>query len=754
MENYIWLFGENRGNTANNNSFYLWKEVCNIKDGIDKYFVMVKNKQNKKVYRTLSRNEKKKVLWKNSIKHWIKYRNADMLFVSLSYVDVKPKTLFKIKLARKGLSAPLVYLQHGITAMKKLGYRSNSYWNNMFRFVYYNINIKDALIQENNFADYQLKYGVYFPRYKELLRKYDEYQKNRTDNTKTILWFLTWREYFGDNEETKKFLNKIGSTVGDYKIKKLLESGEYKLKICLHQFFDDEKIKILTKGLKDVPIEIVTPKEIDVMDEIAKNDILITDYSSVAFDFAFLNKKVILYQPDLKEYSKYRAFYNTEEISKYSVTKASSLIKELLSENKKNEFLRSAFPEKIDYDYVRKGQHIEELYNYFADIQKNDITFIGYNFYGKGGTVNATKALTEGLLKQGKLVKLISLKKHTWKADFPGGLNVKCFFYPRGNKIINCMKLGLSIPKWGRTFKLDPNKKYLIPYIESALKRTLNRIHSRTVVSTRESLHPYLKNAKSKAIKKKIYFFHTDYKVLEEQFVGLIDKLKTIELENAIFVTQNAKENYEQHLNYKNYKNCIVVPNCLEDNKIVKEEEIKPIKAKRKIRAVYLLRVSKDRIKDLENLINFAKYLKEHNDTKIHIDVYGKGDYEEEFIKLIEKEKVEKYIEFKGVTEDVKETLKDYDCMIDFSLNHSFGMTYIEAILNGKMLFAMKNGGSLEVLKDMPYCYIKSYDDLYEKLKNINKITIDDLKNNYRIINEKFSQENACKKFINYINKE
>ena len=50
MENYIWLFGENRGNTANNNSFYFWKEVCNIKDGIDKYYVMYKNKQNKKVY--------------------------------------------------------------------------------------------------------------------------------------------------------------------------------------------------------------------------------------------------------------------------------------------------------------------------------------------------------------------------------------------------------------------------------------------------------------------------------------------------------------------------------------------------------------------------------------------------------------------------------------------------------------------------------------------------------------------------------
>ena len=756
MENYIWLFGENRGNTANNNSFYLWKEVCNIKDGIDKYFVMVKNKQNKKVYRTLSRSEKKKILWKNSIRHWLKYKKADMLFVTLSFVDVKPKTLFKIKLARKGLSAPLIYLQHGTLGIKKIGYKGNSYWNNMFRFVYYNPDIKNVLMEENEFEDYQLMYGVYHPRYQELLKKNDYYKEiNKNRKHKYILWFITWREYFGDNNETKRFLNQLEQTINNYKLNKFLKEKKYRLKICLHQFFDKEKIDMLTKHLDRTSIEIVSPKDIDVMDEIAKNDILITDYSSLGFDFTFLNKKVIIYQPDAKVYSKYRDFYYPEEIEKNAITTQKGLVDELIADdNKINMFFRSKFPETIDHEYVRNGKHIIDMYNYFSDLQKNDITFIGYNFYGKGGTVNATKALTEGLLKQGKLVKLISLKKHTWKADFPGGLNVKCFFYPRGNKIINCIKLGLSIPKWGRAFKYDPNKKYLIPYIESALKRKLNTIHSNTVVSTRESLHLYLKKAKSKSIKNKIYFFHTDYKVLQEQFVGLIDKLKTIKLENAIFVTQNAKQNYEKHLNYNNYKNSIVIENCLECNKIIREEEIKPIKAKRKVKAVYLLRVSKDRIKDLENLINFAKYLKEHNDTKIHIDVYGKGDYEEEFIKLIEKEKVEKYIEFKGVTEDVKETLKDYDCMIDFSLNHSFGMTYIEAILNGKMLFAMKNGGSLEVLNDMPYCYIESYDDLYEKLKNLNKIKLEDLKNNYRIINDKFSQEKVTKKFIDYINKE
>ena len=45
---YIWLFGENNGNTMNNNSYYFWKHVVSRNDEIEKYFVVKKiNKINK-----------------------------------------------------------------------------------------------------------------------------------------------------------------------------------------------------------------------------------------------------------------------------------------------------------------------------------------------------------------------------------------------------------------------------------------------------------------------------------------------------------------------------------------------------------------------------------------------------------------------------------------------------------------------------------------------------------------------------------
>ena len=66
--NYIWIFGENHGASAENNSYYFWKQVVNKEDGIDKYIVFEKNPNMKSIYNTFSEHEKKFVLWKNSKK--------------------------------------------------------------------------------------------------------------------------------------------------------------------------------------------------------------------------------------------------------------------------------------------------------------------------------------------------------------------------------------------------------------------------------------------------------------------------------------------------------------------------------------------------------------------------------------------------------------------------------------------------------------------------------------------------------------
>jgi len=754
MNKYVWLLGENLGQTTNNNSYYFWDHIISKpEDEIDKYLILEKNKKNKEFVKQLSNDKKKYVIWRNSLKHWKFYRLSDMLLVSLSYKDVLPtKLLWKnVKMAIK---RPVIYLQHGTLGMKRLGYTGKSYDNNMFKFVLYNKKIINQFSKDNKFRDYQLYYGEFHPRYKELVKKFQQYQREE-NLQRQILWFMTWREYFGENKETKNYIENIKKIIENPKLQGYLKKQNVKLKICLHQFFDTEKKRYLQENIQGAYVEIVHPSDVDVMDELAKSEKLITDYSSVGFDFTILNKPVILYQPDIENYLKERPLYCTlDELNKNNIKTITGLINEIINENTPiNNFFKDRLPDNIDFDYLKSGKQIDQMYEEFKKYQLNKVTFIGYNFYGRGGTVSATRSLAEGLLEQGYLVELLSLKKNRSRVEFPNGLNVKTIFRENSKKPQDLIKrlLFYKMDKFKGYFKYDGNKKYLIPYISFALKRKLNKIKSNTVVSTRESIHLYLREAKSENIKNKIYFFHTSPTVLKEQFIGLIDKLKEVQIENAAFVTDLVRIQYEEELQYKNYNNYVIVGNSLESNGTIEKEKIKSVLPKKIYNGIYLVRVSKDRIEDLNNLIKFGRYLKDKKVKNIKVDVFGTGDYVEQFKQLLEDEKLDKYICYKGLTTSPTTEIRKYDCLIDFSLNHSFGMTYLEGIFNGKKVFAMKNKGSLEVLADIPNSYINSYEDLVQSIKELPKISKKELIQNYEKMEAKYSRDVTSKDFVNLL---
>ena len=239
--NFIWLFGENLAATSNNNSYYFWKQVVRRRDGIDKYIVLEKNAANKETYASLSDKEKSFVVWKNTVKHFKIYLNADMYFVSLSYKDITPTKLgfFKTDFF---IEKPLIYLQHGTLGIKAIEYKGYGYNNNMFRFLYYNKNIKPTLMDYNKFKDYQLYYGIYPPRYIELVKRHKAYHA-QPHNGKNILWFMTWREYLGDNYMTQMLMHQIKGVLSSQKLADYLDKTNSVFTVCLHQFFDEEKIE-------------------------------------------------------------------------------------------------------------------------------------------------------------------------------------------------------------------------------------------------------------------------------------------------------------------------------------------------------------------------------------------------------------------------------------------------------------------------------------------------------------------------------
>lgn len=748
MKNYIWLFGENLGKTTNNNSFYLWHHVVLQADGIDKYLILEKNEKNLSFANCLDESKRKYIVWKNSIKHHLLYLKADMFFVTLSYKDVRPENLGTKKLNYLTVT-PVIYLQHGTLAIKKINYNGTDYNNNLFRFVYYNPLIAEQLVNVNGFKPYQLFNGEFHPRYQALLKK-----ATLVENPRTILWFITWREYLGNNFVTKKLLFTIRKILSDDLLLNFLKQNNYKLRLCIHSFFNKEIMDSLLTDVYSENIEWIHADNTDIMDELAESKLLITDYSSVGFDFTFLNRPVILFAPDFEEYSRKRNFYcSNEEFLQYAITSSSILVQHIIKQDYTiNGFFKRCFPNNIDYTYVKEGKHIDRFYIYFKNLQEHRITFLGYNFYGNGGTVSATYALAEALLEKGYLVSLLSLKQNQRPQNAPYGLNMKALYNAKGKTLSEKTKrLFFRRKKLYKYLLNDRDNKNLIPYSGYALEKWLNSYGSETVISTRESLHPFLVEATSDRIKNKLYFYHCSATIFDEIFPALSEQLRSYTPEKAIFVTDNSRKLLIEHFGFEPYKKYLVLGNTLTSKKIITPEEIVGVEHKERYSGVYLLRLSNDRKTDIDNLIDYGKYLRDNDISNIRIYVYGTGDYVNNFLDALIENEVTDYIKYCGFAKNPKSILHSYDAVIDFSINQSFGMTYLEGIFNGKMV-CLRNTGSLEVFEDIPEVFYASFDELTQKILNLPNISTEQLQHYYHILAQKYSRDVISSKLLMYLN--
>lgn len=748
ITNYIWLFGENLAKTANDNSYYLWKHIVNINDNIEKYLILEKNESTLKAYNSLSKHAKKFVIWKNSLKHHEKFFDADLFFVSQTYKDITPDRILFKKMNLE-LKKPVMHLQNGVCGIKKIDETGKSYGNNILRFLTYNKELKNKLIEKNDFKDYQILYAPYQPKYGELLKK------SEVNETNQILWFLSERKYLKEDLNYSNFLSLIIKKVTDNEtFKNYLKENNLSLKICVSSHLDKQIYNNLSEDMDNNLIKITNQQDCDIIEEISKSKLLISDYSSIVYDFSFIKRPYILFQPDINRFKENdEAFYDENEL-KFAITQPNELISNIIEENYKPEdYIEKAFPDEKDFNQVKQNKHLDELYSYFKELQDNQITFIGYHFYGIGGTVNATMALAESLLQEGYFINIISMKKTTkLQHEPPYGLNIQYLFWNESKSIREkLLRLTHKSEKYYSYFKYDSESKFIHPYACYALTKLMKKIKSKTVVSTRESIHLFLNDCDNENVKNKIFFYHTLADVLADAYPGLMNELNKITIDKAIFITEQNRLAIKEMFNYTNYNHYINLGNTLLQSKVISKDEISSIPKKDTYSGIYLLRINKDRAKDIDNLIEFGKYVKNNNINYIELDVYGSGNYVDEFIDLIETNNLTDIIHYKLSTEEPIKEIRNHDLMIDFSLNHSFGMTYLEAILNGKKVYCMKNPGSIEVMENIPDSYIQSYEGLCERIKDLDKVTTAELKENYDIINEKYSQKVISKKFLDFL---
>src|SRR5699024_865895 len=110
-----------------------------------------------------------------------------------------------------------------------------------------------------------------------------------------VLIIPTWRDWITNNTifEESDYFAKYKELLFDPRLKEFSEKHQIELVFCLHPNMQD-----YVDYFADAPVTIIRQGERDVQDLIKESMVMLTDYSSVAFDFSFLHKPVVYYQFD------------------------------------------------------------------------------------------------------------------------------------------------------------------------------------------------------------------------------------------------------------------------------------------------------------------------------------------------------------------------------------------------------------------------------------------------------------------------
>ena len=290
----IWLISD-RENFARDNGEAFFEYVMSLKD------------KNKLVYFVLSpkckdyRRIKKigKVIKSGTIKHKLYFLLASK--VISSQANEKDLNIFmdQINTVKDLYKFDFIFLQHGIIK-DDLSDWLFKYKKNIKMFVtsatgeYESIingkyNYDKSIVKLTGLPRYDKLYStpskniLILPTQRRALVEWDKEQKSKN----------SYNPYFKESE-CYKFYNNL---INDERLIKCLKKNGYKMKLCLHPLHQNQCI-----DFEENEFCTINKQEVDYPQEFANNSLLITDYSSVAFDFAYLKKPVVYTQFDREEF--------------------------------------------------------------------------------------------------------------------------------------------------------------------------------------------------------------------------------------------------------------------------------------------------------------------------------------------------------------------------------------------------------------------------------------------------------------------
>ena len=299
----IYLVYEKFCMMAQDNGYYFFKYCMenNMEEKLGRKIYYVIDKNSPDIEKLLP--YKKNVVYFMSVKY-IVYLLASKLLISTdtrnhAYAWRSNNSIMTQYLGSK----KLVFLQHGVTALKKVDFlygKGASGACNLF--VVTSDFEKDIVMKNFGYTEQEVAVTGF--------TRWDVLEDKSEGKTREILLMPTWRNWLeevGDDvfKQSDYYQNYMKFLTSD-RLTKILEENDLTLNFYLHPKFRDyiSEFKIDAKRIRLIPFGQEPLNEL-----MMKCRLLITDYSSVCWDVYYQGKPVIFYQFDIDTYYELHGSY-------------------------------------------------------------------------------------------------------------------------------------------------------------------------------------------------------------------------------------------------------------------------------------------------------------------------------------------------------------------------------------------------------------------------------------------------------------
>lgn len=281
----VWIIGE-LSYKAQDNGLHLFRYLRSQRPDIDAYYVIDRNAPDLRNFDSTDH-----VVYHGSREHFELALRATR-FVGTHHPDYLYPTRHPMFASRS--RATRVFLQHGVMGTKWMvpNYGKNSPGFATDLFMVSSEREKKYIVSDFQYASRDVKVTG-LPRFDALLNG------DIKVNDRMLLVIPTWRDWLQTEDAflQSDYLRQWREFLASEELADLVSEYDLDLVFSLHP-----NMQHFREHFADTPARLVVQGEVDVQNLIKTAAVMVTDYSSVGFDFSFLHKPVHYFQFDRERF--------------------------------------------------------------------------------------------------------------------------------------------------------------------------------------------------------------------------------------------------------------------------------------------------------------------------------------------------------------------------------------------------------------------------------------------------------------------